>query len=104
MTYFAIGFRAEWRGRDAIPHNSPFLAHAWYLMDESILQIVAAGRLPGQLGHSWNGRFPLPVPARCRAILRRVRAGSDEFRADLTGELLNSASIMALQMYFWPSG
>jgi hypothetical protein len=113
MTCLASGCRAEWRGWDDLPHNSPFLARAWCLMDETIPQIVAAGHLPGLPGDSrnrrplgWPGnrpneRFPLPLQARCSATLRTVRAGRDEFPADLPGELLNLASITALRVCFW---
>jgi len=57
MACIAPGFRVEWRGWDTKPHNSPFLARAWCLMDETTPQIVAAGRLPGRPGQSRNGRI-----------------------------------------------
>jgi hypothetical protein len=35
MDGIALGFRAECLGRSVIFHNSPYLARAWYFMDET---------------------------------------------------------------------
>ena len=66
----APGFRAEWRDQNAISHNSPCLARAWYFMDDTTPQIVAAGQFPVHLPASWS------------TSLTKVRAGKDEFLPD----------------------
>jgi len=78
---FASGSGTERRGLNKKPHNSPFLAHAWYF----------DGRI--HPANSCNRRFPLPLHASSSTSLPRVRAGRVELPTDLPDELLNSVSI-----------
>ena len=78
---FAPGSRAERRDRNKKPHNSPFLAHAWCFMDETIRQIVATG----------DSRYLCRPPR--QKVLRECAQAGPSLLPDLPDELLNSVSI-----------